>query len=693
MIGDESSGLGPRLLWAKHKLASLKGSETIPRLELGAAVMGTELAFFICKTFGWDLNQILYFSDSMTVLWWMQSTQILNPYVANRLQKIGERSSPRQWLHVVTDQNPADIPTRGIRPEKLQNCSKWWTGPKFLSQDPQLWDKQPEIRETVEAAAERRTLESICKGIVLAVRIANAEKLPGGYFLMDILLRTKSFERGCRVADKVLEAVSKFQGKTTCCDSKIRILSHAQDETLLELKGSLRRKQIPNQRYWPLQPFLDENGIIRINGRLTPYLERSRDEAQPILLSKEMELVQLLLWEVHAVELKHCGGINTLLARVRKKYWIIRGPEVAREVVRNCLFCARLLAKPYKLPLPPLHISRSGKIQETLRAFMEVGVDFCGPFQVKVGRSFHKRYAMIIACCTTRAINVEVCHTLTGQSCLAALERHCARYSQPRYINSDNGSNFLSSARHLEERIDILRGQHVPEHKRWHPNIQWNFNPPSSPTWTGHVECFVKLVKRALKRLEPRYCQSFTDESLHTALVMTIGYINSRPLMTVGSERPPLTPADFLLTGARELCGIPVVDRTRMTLKTRKELLDLELDASWKIFQEEYLLYLRQRNKTWPAKNILETGDLVVLKDEERLANSGKWRAGKILKTHEAKDNYDRSYDILVDGEVLYKRNYRTLGKLPSPSLIPNQLLQESCYKKGWSMHGWYDEL
>ena len=51
-IEHTDSGISSKLVWAKNKLASLRGNETVPRLELGAAVMGTELAFFVCKTFG-----------------------------------------------------------------------------------------------------------------------------------------------------------------------------------------------------------------------------------------------------------------------------------------------------------------------------------------------------------------------------------------------------------------------------------------------------------------------------------------------------------------------------------------------------------------------------------------------------------------------------------------------------------------
>ena len=156
-------------------------------------------------------------------------------------------------------------------------------------------------------------------------------------------------------------------------------------EHFLELRGALTRGRIPEQKYWNLQPFLDNQGLIRINSRITPHLECSRDAAHPILLHKNMKVVHVLLWEIHAVELRHCGGVNTLLAKVRTGYWIIRGPEIAREIVGRCLFCARLLSRTYKLPLPPLHLSRSGKPRKHCGAFPKSESTFVDLLQSELG--------------------------------------------------------------------------------------------------------------------------------------------------------------------------------------------------------------------------------------------------------------------------------------------------------------------
>ena len=93
--------------------------------------MGVELARQICKAMRWDLNNVLYFTDSTTVLWWLRTHRELDVFVGNRVCRILDGSRVEQWYHVKTDDNPADIPTRGMSGKKLAGCKLWWQGPSF----------------------------------------------------------------------------------------------------------------------------------------------------------------------------------------------------------------------------------------------------------------------------------------------------------------------------------------------------------------------------------------------------------------------------------------------------------------------------------------------------------------------------------------------------------------------------------
>lgn len=71
-----------------------------------------------------------FWSDATIVLHWLNGDpNRLKTFVANRVSKILKLTSPKQWRHVGTHDNPADCATRGLSPIELANFSLWWKGP------------------------------------------------------------------------------------------------------------------------------------------------------------------------------------------------------------------------------------------------------------------------------------------------------------------------------------------------------------------------------------------------------------------------------------------------------------------------------------------------------------------------------------------------------------------------------------
>ena len=60
----------------------------------------------------------------------------------------------------------------------------------------------------------------------------------------------------------------------------------------------------------------------------------------------------------------------------------------------------------------------------------------------------------LLTCLTTRAVHIEVVRSLDTDSCLVAIKRSIARRGKPTTIISDNGTNFVGSARELKEYIN-----------------------------------------------------------------------------------------------------------------------------------------------------------------------------------------------------------------------------------------------
>ena len=86
-------------------------------------------------------------------------------------------------------------------------------------------------------------------------------------------------------------------------------------------------------------------------------------------------------------------------------------------------------------------------------AFTNVGVDYFGPFIVKIRRRNEKRWCCLFTCLTMRAVHIEVVPTLDTDSCLNVIKRFFARIGKPSTIISDNGTNIVGAEREFAEYV------------------------------------------------------------------------------------------------------------------------------------------------------------------------------------------------------------------------------------------------
>lgn len=79
------------------------------------------------------------------------------------------------------------------------------------------------------------------------------------------------------------------------------------------LNSSLLQTSFSNKQLLKLHPFLDDNGILRVGGRLTYADLLTFNQKHPILLPSKNRIVQLLLKREH-IRLCHAGPPNTLFS-------------------------------------------------------------------------------------------------------------------------------------------------------------------------------------------------------------------------------------------------------------------------------------------------------------------------------------------------------------------------------------------
>ncbi len=142
------------LVMAKSKVSPVK-PQTIPKLELSAAVLLTKLLFSAMSELSIDLSSVYAWSDSTIALAWIRTNPAkLKTYVANRVVQIIDVIPPVSWRHVTSASNPADVASRGIFALDLYHHPLWWHGPSWLHSPPDSWpvhreplnSKLPELR-------------------------------------------------------------------------------------------------------------------------------------------------------------------------------------------------------------------------------------------------------------------------------------------------------------------------------------------------------------------------------------------------------------------------------------------------------------------------------------------------------------------------------------------------------------------
>ena len=124
------------LVMSKSRVAPIK-TLTLPKLELMAAVMATRLAHFVRSSLIHEFSpvDIHFWSDSQIVLHWIYKRNTTKPFIANRIAEIVDLFPPNMWSFTPSNDNPADLLTRGISTDQLLSSQIWSQGPQWLTSE------------------------------------------------------------------------------------------------------------------------------------------------------------------------------------------------------------------------------------------------------------------------------------------------------------------------------------------------------------------------------------------------------------------------------------------------------------------------------------------------------------------------------------------------------------------------------
>ncbi|KAJ8974514.1 hypothetical protein NQ317_000316 [Molorchus minor] len=131
---------------------------------------------------------------------------------------------------------------------------------------------------------------------------------------------------------------------------------------------SLENAKPLSKGFRKLKPFLGEDGILRVGGRLY-FSGLSYDHKFPALLPRNHRLTELIIEKVHCQNLH--VGLQTLQFLLSQKFWILSPRRAIRHVLSKCLKCFK--AKPTQTIQTPLMGDLPSQRVNQLKPFQCVG--------------------------------------------------------------------------------------------------------------------------------------------------------------------------------------------------------------------------------------------------------------------------------------------------------------------------------
>lgn len=553
--------------------------------------------------------KVYFWSDSTCVLAWIRNKSSRpRLFVQRRIEEIVAIEG--EWRYIRSAENPADLASRGADAALLMNSELWMHGPSWLT-TPESWPPQP------PGLCSESNLTDVVLSATSSPSVASSDD-----FIPSLLARCSSLSRFERIVAWILRFVQSCRHGVQHQD---KILRHHELQTALQFAiQCVQENYFPSEitdvrsgkpvarssSLFPLRPSWDESRGILVT---TPRTQ----EPPKIFLPPESRLTLLIVMHVHKL-LVHAATDRTL-AKFQATYWTCRARTLIKRVLKDCLVCKR--------HNPPCYEHHEGHLPDFRSTFSHpfevVGLDHAGPLYLHNGE---KVYVLLFTCACTRAIHLEMVHSLGTDETGLAFRRFQARRGIPLHAFSDNAPCF--------KKLSLLL------------RVDWKFIPERSPTWGGWWERMVQTVKRSLRKVIGR--SSLNSSELHTILVEIEGAVNDRPLTYVSDEPNsvvPLTPATFL--NIKQPLGVPWIDSTSESLGKRwkyRQKVAADLIKRW---YSEYLPTLRQWRNSGSSGVRPQVGDVAILREG---AIKNNFTLVRVIALHPGRDGVVRVVTVRLRG-------------------------------------------
>ena len=134
-------------------------------------------------------------------------------------------------------------------------------------------------------------------------------------------------------------------------------------------------------------------------------------------------------------------------------------------------------------------------------------VDCFSPWYVKEGRREVKRCGTLFTRMASRAIHIEVAHSMETDSFLQALRRVIARRGPIRELRSDQGTNFVGAENGLKRALQEMDDEKIKAELLKH-TIDWVRNPATASNFGGAWKRQIRSVRNIMAALMKQHGHS-----------------------------------------------------------------------------------------------------------------------------------------------------------------------------------------
>lgn len=609
---------------------------TIPRLELCAALDLSSNIGDVSEKLDIPPESVFLHTDSTIVLGYLtNSTKRFSGYVTRRRDEILRNHDVSRWNYVETSGNPADIASRRQSFQTL-STSCWLSGPdKLYTFVPKQLPNIPSDLPETDAS------ESVFKTTLVTNPIIDSilSKCSSLTKALGVLVHVVNF--GITLKNRVNSSKDTPMRSFINRDDALKYVIRSSQSCHFPQLLSDTRSQCGN--LIQLSPFIDENGIIRVGGRLA---ESKLDYCNkyPILIPQKGYLTMLLISHFHH-RVKHQGRCLTLNAIRQAGYFIHKCSTTIRKFINSCITCKKLrlnLSSQFMADLP-------GDRLECVPPFTNTGMDVFGPYEVTDGvstrrsKTCKKCWAVVFTCLNSRAIHVEPLPFMDISSMKNAIRRFICIRGPVKLLRSDQGTNFTGT------RNQDLKSALLSE-SQYH-GFQWILNPPKAShhggVWERPIQSIKKILSNCLHLLGSRL---LSRDELYTYLQECVCILNNSPLWEHSSDPNdprPLTPSMLLNLRGNDSLNDEFHSMDVLSYGSKRwRRVQYLSDQFWSRWKVDYLQTLQRRQKWTKPHRSFRTGDVVLLKDSQ--SKRYQWPIAKVSAVKCSADGLVRSVEVLT---------------------------------------------